>query len=254
MGPQGPAGATGAAGAAGATGPTGPAGANGSTILTGSGAPASLLGAIGDYYLDTVTANLYGPKTALGWGAVVSTVGPQGPQGIQGIQGVAGPAGPKGETGTVVAYYGAFHDQSTIVLAANTTVPIPLGFTDLSLGVTSSGATGVVTIANAGIYNIAFSTVFDKTNSNAGDVYVWLRQNGVDVPWTGTVVTISGSSRMVAAWNFFVAAAPGDTFQLMVRTAASTIQILAVAATADVPAIPSTILTVNQVGAYTPPV
>ncbi len=59
QGPQGPAGNDGA------QGPQGPAGANGSTILSGSGTPASTLGNVGDYYVDTTNKLLYGPKTVV---------------------------------------------------------------------------------------------------------------------------------------------------------------------------------------------
>jgi hypothetical protein len=93
MGPAGPTGATGPAGAIGPTGPQGPAGTNGTngtTILSGTTTPSSSLGAVGDFYLDTAAAKLYGPKTSSGWPATgVSLVGPQGP---------AGPAGPPGPT------------------------------------------------------------------------------------------------------------------------------------------------------------
>ena len=73
LGPIGPVGATGA------TGATGTAGA---TVLSGSGTPTAGLGAIGDFYLDTSTNTLYGPKTAGGWPATgVSLVGPAGATG-----------------------------------------------------------------------------------------------------------------------------------------------------------------------------
>ena len=53
-------------------GPLGPQGLPGSQILSGGGAPESDLGAIGDYYLDTNTNELYGPKSQEnGWGEPV---------------------------------------------------------------------------------------------------------------------------------------------------------------------------------------
>src|ERR1700733_13706831 len=55
-------------GPAGPAGATGPAGQDGSQIYSGNGAPAASLGKIGDYYLDKSNGNLYGPKTANGWG------------------------------------------------------------------------------------------------------------------------------------------------------------------------------------------
>lgn len=68
-GPQGVAGAAGAAGATGPQGPKGDAGiagapgANGNTIWNGTGAPSNTLGAPGDFYLQTDTSVLWGPKT-----------------------------------------------------------------------------------------------------------------------------------------------------------------------------------------------
>ena len=72
------------------TGPQGPAGTNGTngnTILSGTTAPASTLGAVGDFYLDTSSPEtLYGPKTSTGWPSTgTGLVGPQGPPGVAGI-------------------------------------------------------------------------------------------------------------------------------------------------------------------------
>lgn len=86
-GPQGPAGATGAIGPQGPVGPTGPqgvqgpAGANGKTVLSGTTLPATAIGAVGDFYINTSTNQIFGPKTANGWGAGTNLVGPQGPAG-----------------------------------------------------------------------------------------------------------------------------------------------------------------------------
>jgi hypothetical protein len=85
------------------TGPQGPAGANGNTVLNGTGGPASTLGSVGDFYLDTASDVIYGPKTASGWptsGAnLIGPQGVQGPQGQQGPQGAQGNVGPQGATG-----------------------------------------------------------------------------------------------------------------------------------------------------------
>jgi hypothetical protein len=66
-GTTGPAGADGAVGDAGATGATGAAGADGRTILNGSAAPTSGDGVNGDFWLDTITTTIYGPKAAGAW-------------------------------------------------------------------------------------------------------------------------------------------------------------------------------------------
>ena len=71
----------------GLVGPQGAAGTNGNTILSGTTAPASTLGAVGDFYLDTSSPEtLYGPKTSTGWPSTgTGLVGPQGPPGVAGI-------------------------------------------------------------------------------------------------------------------------------------------------------------------------
>ena len=98
-GPTGPQGAAGATGPAGATGAAGTAGTNGKTILNGTTTPATGLGTTGDFYLNTATNQLYGPKTAGGWGTPVSLIGPTGATGPQGSTGATGPAGAPGATG-----------------------------------------------------------------------------------------------------------------------------------------------------------
>jgi hypothetical protein len=83
-GPIGPTGATGATGApgaigaTGATGATGAAGSDGKTIRNGVGTPSGGLGVDGDFYIDTSTEEIYGPKTAGAWGSPTSLVGPAG--------------------------------------------------------------------------------------------------------------------------------------------------------------------------------
>jgi hypothetical protein len=98
-GPAGPAGPTGPKGdAGGATGPAGPAGANGTngkdgaTILSGTGAPSSSMGAVGDYYIDTSKHTIYGPASfnaairSIIWGSGTSLIGPAGSAGSSGPQ------------------------------------------------------------------------------------------------------------------------------------------------------------------------
>ena len=112
MGPQGPQGDAGPAGAD-STVP-GPQGPEGRATLNGVVAPTTE-GSDGDFYIDTVTKLIYGPKAAGVWGAGISLVGPQGeqgpigltgadstvpgPQGPQGIQGIQGDTGPQGIQG-----------------------------------------------------------------------------------------------------------------------------------------------------------
>lgn len=57
-------------------------GTNGNTILSGSTVPLPSIGAIGDFYLDTSTTTLYGPKSSASWPANGTVlVGPKGEPG-----------------------------------------------------------------------------------------------------------------------------------------------------------------------------
>lgn len=115
VGPQGPVGltgspgvngATGAQGPAGPTGPAGAPGAHGATLLTGEGSPTAQNGAEGDYYIDSESGQLYGPKASGSWALLMSLVGPTGAKGADGTVGPQGPiglTGAKGETGATGA-------------------------------------------------------------------------------------------------------------------------------------------------------
>ncbi|RKQ43271.1 endosialidase-like protein [Roseivirga pacifica] len=101
----GPAGADGADGIDGTSGTDGVDGINGTdgvdgkSMLNGTGAPANTLGNNGDFYIDTNTNNIYGPKTAGTWGAATSLIGPAGADGTDGVDGIDGTNGTDGIDG-----------------------------------------------------------------------------------------------------------------------------------------------------------
>ena len=72
-------------------GPTGPTGV-GAAWRQGSGVPGAGVGSNGDFYLNTANGDIYGPKTAGAWGAVIFNIaeGQQGPAGAAGAAGVNG--------------------------------------------------------------------------------------------------------------------------------------------------------------------
>ena len=84
-------------------GTPGPKGTPGTSILHGTTAPTSTQGSTGDFYLDTSSEVLYGPKATGAWPATgTSLVGPKGTTGPQGPKGTTGPQGPPGAVGYVV--------------------------------------------------------------------------------------------------------------------------------------------------------
>jgi hypothetical protein len=99
----------GAVGPQGAQGPVGPAGQNGTVMYSGNGAPSASLGDSGDFYLDLASGNLYGPKTASGWGT---------PTSLKGANGAAGSAGATGATGATGAAGSQIHSGTTVPAAS----------------------------------------------------------------------------------------------------------------------------------------
>jgi len=108
QGPPGPQGATGATGLIGPQGPPGPAGPQGvagagKNILNGASNPTASIGVDGDFYIDTATTTIYGPRIAGNWPRGVPLRGPLGATGPQGATGATGPQGPQGATGAAGA-------------------------------------------------------------------------------------------------------------------------------------------------------
>lgn len=83
----------------------------GTVWYTGAGVP-SVLHAEGDYYINTLTSDVY-HQVGGSWGSPILNIkgakgdtgatGAQGPQGIQGVKGDTGATGPKGDTGATGA-------------------------------------------------------------------------------------------------------------------------------------------------------
>lgn len=109
-GTKGDTGAQGSQGIQGVQGPQGPTGLA-EVWWSGAGVPPTATGAIGDWYLNTSTADVYEKTGSTTWtlrcnikGATGNT-GSQGPQGATGSQGTQGPQGPTGATGQAEAWW-----------------------------------------------------------------------------------------------------------------------------------------------------
>lgn len=232
-------------------------------IRYGVGTPTSALGNDGDFYVDTTNYVFYGPRVAGNWGVGQSLVGPAGPAGAPGQAGAPGASGATGATGATGAAggfgaYGYFFDSTTIALTASVAIPVPLDSTSFAQGVSIVDGYAI-TVADAGVYNIAFSLQLYNAGNTRPAVTIWLSKNGIaEANWiaeTSTDIRLGTSTeteRAVAAWNFFVNANAGDSYALMIVSTSSDVDIFggspANTLPVNIPQIPSTILTVNQVG------
>jgi hypothetical protein len=105
-------------------------------------------------------------------------------------------------------------------------------------------------ITQTGVYNIAFSAQLDKTGGGADNVFIWIRVNGQNVAHSASKVVINGpNDEVVAAWNWVLTLADKDYIELAWQSPDTQVVLLAVAATGNIPEIPSVILTVTWVSA-----
>ena len=146
--------------------------------------------------------------------------------------------------------YGSFYDTTTqTATVINTAKAITFNTTDLSQGVFLS-TTSRVMVDTEGIYDYQLSIQLDKTTGGTAEFYIWLRLNGVDVTDSASQLRLQGNNAEVfAALNYFFDLKAGDYVEIMFSVTDLSVELLAVAASAPVPGIPSIILTVsNNIG------
>ena len=162
-----------------------------------------------------------------------------------------------GQLNTLSVPYGAFSSDQDQITTANTATLMTLNTTDFANGVSISSSE--ITVVNAGIYNLQFSTQFANTNSNVQDVYIWLKQNGVDIPGSTGFVSIPGShggtdGHAIVGWNYFLSMAANDYVEIYwsVPNADVSIQHLAASGTPTKPSTQSVVATLSFVSALPP--
>jgi len=144
--------------------------------------------------------------------------------------------------------YGSFYDTTTQTAAAiNTAYAMTFNTVDLSVGVTRGTPTSRIYVDTLNVYNVQFSAQVDKTAGGVGLVWVWLRKNGVNVPDSAGQIRIQGNNaEILAAWNYVIELNAGDYIELMWEVDDTSVILLAEAASAVHPSVPSIILTVTN--------
>lgn len=151
--------------------------------------------------------------------------------------------------------YGAFSSNQDQTTTANTATLMTLNTTDFSNDVSISSSK--ITAANAGIYNLQFSAQLENADNAPQDVFIWLKQNGVDI--TGSTGKVGMPARKgvgdpfhaIYGWNYFVSMAANDYIEIYWSTtnAAVTIQFYAASASPTKPATQSVVATLSFVSA-----
>ena len=145
-------------------------------------------------------------------------------------------------------YYGDFYSDQTQSNLATFNL-VTLNNTTINNGV-SIVNNSQITVANSGVYDIQFSLQVATTTGADRELLLWLRKEGLDVPYSNTQFDVQGGSKKaVAAWNFLVSLNAGEHCELVWYSTDSNMQLVTFpeSLSPKYPGIPSVILTVNQV-------
>ena len=150
--------------------------------------------------------------------------------------------------------YGAFSSNQDQTATINTATLMTLNTTDFSNGVSISSSK--ITVVNSGIYNLQFSAQFQNTDTAFQDVYIWLKQNGVNISGSTGFVSIPNrhagtDGHAIVGWNYFLSMAATDYVEIYwsVPNAAVTIQHLAASGSPTKPSTQSVVATMSFVSA-----
>lgn len=150
--------------------------------------------------------------------------------------------------------YGAFSSDQDQTTTANTATLMTLNTTDFANGVSINSSQ--ITVAYAGIYNLQFSAQFRNTDTAFQDVYIWLRQNGVDIPGSTGFISVPNrhagtDGHAIIGWNYFIEMNATDYVEIYwsVPTVDVTIQHLAASGTPTKPSTQSVVATMTFVSA-----
>ncbi len=150
--------------------------------------------------------------------------------------------------------YGAFSSNQDQTATANTATLMTLNTTDFSNQV--SIASSKITVQNAGIYNLQFSTQFQNTDTAFQDVYIWLQQNGVDISGSTGFVSIPNrhagtDGHAIVGWNYFLYMEASDYVEIYwsIPNTAVSIQHLAASGSPTKPSTQSVVATMSFVSA-----
>lgn len=141
--------------------------------------------------------------------------------------------------------YGAFQHNQTITGSADVSYSFQLDTTDEASGISIVSGSRI-TFANAGVYNIQFSS---QVQQGAGKalIHIWFKKNGTNIPESATALHVNGNDFAIPAWNFIKTFNAGDYAEIAWQSDLSTTTFPFIPASGNIPAIPSIIVTVNQV-------
>ena len=163
----------------------------------------------------------------------------------------------KTTVGDIVAVsrsYGSWSDSTDQTGNISAGTVITYNTQDISDGITLVD-NSKLTVPNTGIYDLQFSAQFKNVDNSQHEVVVWFKVNGSDLANSATIVTVPARKTsnifgyMVAAWNIFLDLNSADYVQIFWLPSSTqvTLEHLPASVAPTYPAIPSIIVSVQQV-------
>jgi hypothetical protein len=220
-------------GPTGASGFNGTNGVDGKTVLNGTSNPTAAIGTNGDFFINTSSNTLFGPKAAGAWPTGVSLVGTAGTNGTNGLAGSNGTNGVDGKTvlnGTSnpTAAIGANGDffintSSNTLFGPKAAGAWPTGVSLVGPAGSNATVTGSAPIAvNAGVVSLSDSGV---TSAKLADASVTMAKINQATATSGQVIKWNGTAWAPAADNDNTAAITNLEGQINAANAAQDTQI-----------------------------
>ena len=140
---------------------------------------------------------------------------------------------------------GQFLNTTTITGSAGVSASIAFNNSSSLSGISLVSGSRI-TVANAATYNIQFSVQLDAP-TGADVVRIWFRKNGTNIPNSASKVSLANNASTITTVNIFDIAAANDYYEVVWQRADDHAQLLGEAASGNYPAVPSIIVTINQV-------
>jgi len=141
-------------------------------------------------------------------------------------------------------------DQTDGVTPVAMAAEVTLDADGVSMAANGSGKKTQLTFANAGTYNIQFSAQLNhKGGGGSGSTTnFWFKLNGNTIASSNTKYDVASSSPFqVAALNFIASVSAGDYIEIFWYTDNANLVLEYLAASGDIPATPSVIITAQQI-------
>ena len=151
-------------------------------------------------------------------------------------------------TGTT-KYFGSFYDTQDQTGITGTVLTMSASTANSFNNGITLRETSKFGIENSGVYNLSFSAqMFKVTGNSSTKAFIWLSQNGTDVPIGTRQITFPLEGvYVVASWNFFFEASRGDYVELKWQIYSDVNNQLYIKNEKSSPETPSLIVNINQV-------